>query len=438
MSTHLYNIRADSQVVLLDILAFVCHNSGMNTLKDLSENILTPHTSAGAKTSQINMLRVPTSANINSAATTSKKNLSDSELYCLCKSYGSRVLEARRKFVGLLPEVNSRRLFEKKKFISIFHFAAVLAGISKEQVSRALSLAEKFAQMPTLLSLLTNGIVSVNKLAKIASIATIEEDSYWATQVQLLSTRTIETLVRDIILSSKLGVEISPQNANSTNGDDTLDGLFEPRNGSNFVHVNKLNNANFEQKYQIGQMSEKENNFDHGDMNSPLMLATATSQPLINHIAAPILCDEVKKKLNELQSKNINIDDIILNALAQREEQIAGEKSKLAEKAQNKLVEQFTEEKIISRTIPVATKRLLSQEFGTKCAVDFCKNKSSEIHHTARFSVAKTHNPYYLAPLCKAHHQLAHAADVMVSHARAAHHQLAHAADVKAVDSRAH
>jgi hypothetical protein len=38
------------------------------------------------------------------------KNLSDKELYLICKKWGSAALEARRKFAGLLPEVYAREL----------------------------------------------------------------------------------------------------------------------------------------------------------------------------------------------------------------------------------------------------------------------------------------------------------------------------------------
>ncbi len=42
------------------------------------------------------------------------------------------------------------------------------------------------------------------------------------------------------------------------------------------------------------------------------------------------------------------------------------------------------------------------------------QGQGAEIHHTQRFSLASTHDPHYLAPLCKEHHQLAHAVDLKV------------------------
>lgn len=137
-------------------------------------------------------------------------------------------------------------------------------------------------------------------------------------------------------------------------------------------------------------------------------------QQQIEVVDEPPLSLEVKKKLNELANKKIDINDLILKALAQREREIIEDKQIAADKAEQKLIGQITEEKTISRAIPAATRRLLKKEYGEKCAVEFCNNPSEVIHHTARFSISKSHNPHYLAPLCKAHHEIAHTVDVNV------------------------
>ena len=97
--------------------------------------------------------------------------MNDQQLFQLCKKYGAQTLEARRKFAGLLPEVYRRNLYEKKGFGSIYHFAAVLAGMSRKQVQRVLQLERKFEDKPILKEALVSGEVSINKLARVASIA---------------------------------------------------------------------------------------------------------------------------------------------------------------------------------------------------------------------------------------------------------------------------
>jgi hypothetical protein len=123
--------------------------------------------------------------------------MTDEKLYKLCKEYGKRTLLWRRKFIGLLPEVQRRKLYEKKGFSSIYEFAAKLAGLSKEQVHLALNLERRFEDKPTLKNLLTEGKASLNKLTRVVSIATKENEEELAEKVQILSRGALETLVRD-------------------------------------------------------------------------------------------------------------------------------------------------------------------------------------------------------------------------------------------------
>jgi hypothetical protein len=124
-------------------------------------------------------------------------NMTDEKLLNFCERYGRRARIWRQKFTGLLPEVNRRRLYERRGCQSIFEFAYKLAGLSKEQVQRALQLGRQFQNMPALHEVLVEGQASVSKLAKVASIATLENEEFLAEQVRLLPRRALETLVRD-------------------------------------------------------------------------------------------------------------------------------------------------------------------------------------------------------------------------------------------------
>ena len=123
--------------------------------------------------------------------------ISDQDLLALCRRYGKEAREWKNKFIGLLPEVNRRRLYEKEGFQSIYHFAAVLAGVSKDQVKRVLSLDRAFEDKPDLKEALIEGKVSVSKLAKVASIATKENQEELATLAKIHSREVLETMVRD-------------------------------------------------------------------------------------------------------------------------------------------------------------------------------------------------------------------------------------------------
>ena len=55
-------------------------------------------------------------------------SLSDKELYRKCQYYGTAARMWRQKFIGLLPEVNKRRLYEKKVLILFLNLHLNFAG----------------------------------------------------------------------------------------------------------------------------------------------------------------------------------------------------------------------------------------------------------------------------------------------------------------------
>lgn len=261
--------------------------------------------------------------------------LSDTQLLTLCRQYGEAVLTWRRKFLGLLPEVHKRKLYEQARCSSVFEFAKKLAGISEEQVRLTLNLERRFENKPALHEALVNGEVSVNKLAKVASIATKKNAEELAEKAKILPQNALETLVRDTKSES----------------------------------------------------CENQELFSEG--------LRAQISPTFQ------LTPEVQEKLEELHRKGIDINNIILSAIENREQKIEEEKEIISNECQ------LTN----SRYIPARTRKLLKKEHGNKCSIKTCNKPSEEIHHSQRFSVAKTHDPKHLAPLCKEHHTLAHLAD---------------------------
>lgn len=125
------------------------------------------------------------------------ENFSDNELFQMCKAYGLATLMARRKFLGLLPEVNRRELWRIKGFRSIGHFAAKLAGVTKKQLRKVINLEKRFVDLPILHQQLVSGEVSCNKLVRVAAVVTKGNEEFWANQTKNLSQKGLETLVRD-------------------------------------------------------------------------------------------------------------------------------------------------------------------------------------------------------------------------------------------------
>lgn len=283
--------------------------------------------------------------------------ITDEKLYKLCKLYGERARFWRQKFIGLLPEVFKRELYKKHGFSSIFEFSAKLAGVSEEQVRRALNLEKRFVDKPILKNLLENGEVSVNKLARIASVVTAENQEFWALQAKNLPQNALEVLVKD---EGHLQNQIS--DADSVRAHTKTQSLFQSSND------------------------------DPGSAISGLKLSSKVTQ-----------------KLLELQQKGIDINQLLLKFLEKRELEIAQEKEKLSAEI---LVKNPLNARRTARHISAKIRRILKQEHGKKCSISTCNREAKIIHHTQRFALGKNHNPHFLAPLCREHHAIAHSIDL--------------------------
>lgn len=283
----------------------------------------------------------------------SVQQLSDNQLFNLCQRYGEQARIWRQKFIGLLPEVNRRRLFAKKGFSSIFEFSKKLAGLSEEQVCLALNLEKKFEKRGAVVlkGMLEAGEVSVNKLARVVSIADSSNQEFLAAQVKQLSQKALETLVRD-----EKYLRISG--------------------------ATSFSNSQIVEQFLRAQKSDDR-----------ILNAQEPKTLMLSY--------EVKQKLLELQLKGIDINSLILEFLKKRDEEIKYEKEKLSEEAQP----------TGSRYIPVQIRKILKKEFGTKCSIVWCMREADEIHHSQRFSLSRRHDPKYLAPFCEEHHAIAHSID---------------------------
>lgn len=130
--------------------------------------------------------------------------MTDKQLYRLCKKYGLRALEARRKFAGLLPEVARRRLYERRGFNSIYELAARLGGMTRDQVDEVLRLEKRFIELPILRKALVNGEVSASKLARVAAVATNENSAEVLSLARTVSYAALDIKVKEIKLENGL------------------------------------------------------------------------------------------------------------------------------------------------------------------------------------------------------------------------------------------
>jgi len=331
--------------------------------------------------------------------------ITNKTLYQLCKKYGSQAKLWRQKFIGLLPEVNRRRLFEEKGFSSIFEFAAKLCGLTVEQVRLALNLEKRFSDKPVLKSMLENGEVSINKLARVVSIATPENEEELVEKIKILPKSALDTLVRD----EKFAKNLELQNQNSGN-------------------ISALKSG------QENQHNQGQDGFNISNKNGiQITFIEAKSLPVQSRIVGQTLnfelSEDVIKELNELHAKSFDVNELLRKVLQHRREEIIQKKEEIAEEIHERarLVHnqntgssdsQLPKVKNPSRYIPVKVKKILHEEFGTKCAIKNCTKPAEQTHHTKRFALSQDHDPRFMARFCHDHHILAHSVDIKFHRSR--------------------
>ena len=345
--------------------------------------------------------------------THSPNNLSDKNLYKLCKKWGAEALHARRKFAGLLPEVFKRRLFERRGFSSIYEFAAKLAGMSRDQVDLVLRLERNFTNKPVLREALIEGKISANKLVRIAAIATTKNQSSLFEAASKLSKQAIDVFVKEYNSASE-AEGLRQLSVDDVQQDDVQKNIETERAGPTNCNANIQNHNDSrkppnEPKTLPGQTFGGQNpahNFNENNTEKSTSKNSFAKNSDFEIIAA--MSPELKQKIKELLDKGLDINKILLGLLKEREQQITKEKAEIAvdnviERKEKSIIGMPT-----SRHIPARTIRIIRKEYGSICARENCTNIAHNIHHEQHFAKFHSHDPHYLKPLCRGHHELAH------------------------------
>ena len=292
--------------------------------------------------------------------------LPDRDLYNLCKEYGGNAKDWLKKFAGLLPEVYRRRLYKKHGCISIHEFAKKLSGMNEETVNKVLNLHRKLLETPLLLNLLTSGEVGWSKMEKIAGIANKENEMELAEKVKNLP-------------SSILRVYVKKQKKISAGGEEENDLNISQAPGTAENTTGELNDEN-----KALYMS------DHRKLNFSLSPKTESKLRYIK---------------SSLEQKNTG--PLSWNQIFAMWPYQAGKETILI-----KICPECAKRKgqsSQSRHIPMDVRRIIKSKYDDHCAVPGCPNAIAEFHHLKRHSLEKDHDPDFIVPLCKNHHDLVHA-----------------------------
>lgn len=119
----------------------------------------------------------------------------EQEIHQQFSEYGRNAKEWIRKCQLLLPLVAKCEIWKKKKFSSIYEYAAKLAGMGKSSVDTALWVIRRVEDKPALLKVVEN--YGVHRVKAVVSLATAETQEFWAEKSRQMSQHALETYVRE-------------------------------------------------------------------------------------------------------------------------------------------------------------------------------------------------------------------------------------------------
>jgi HD superfamily phosphohydrolase len=109
--------------------------------------------------------------------------------------YGRNAKEWLRKCALLLPEIERRRIWEKKGFSNIYEYAGKLANMSRYQVNEALRVLRGVENKPELKKVVEEK--GINAVKPVLTVATEASDRFWAEKASKMSKHALETYVQE-------------------------------------------------------------------------------------------------------------------------------------------------------------------------------------------------------------------------------------------------
>lgn len=173
----------------------------------------------------------------------------DLKIHQQFSEYGRNAKEWMRRCVLLLPEIECRQIWKKKKFFSIYEYAAKIAGMTRNTVDDALRILHKIEDKPALLKIVEQK--GINSVRPVASIATTETQTFWAEKAKVMSRHTLETYVQNYRSESRTGPESQSVNLTITldqktatqlqklKGNGTWEQLMQKLLAGNDLHIEK-------------------------------------------------------------------------------------------------------------------------------------------------------------------------------------------------------
>lgn len=283
---------------------------------------------------------------------------------------GKNAKKWMHKCVLMLPKIEKMRIWEKKGFLSIYEFAAKLAGMSRNKVNEGLRILKKTENMPEIQKLIENKGIWVVK--SIVRVVTPENQKFWANKAMTMKKNTLETYVREMEENAR---------AMKFNG-----------NGEG----NGCDNG-------CGESVGFGDNSDRPGAGNPL--DSGLSKLNLFQKAAKItvsmkLDPEVVEMLGKLKGTS-DWNTVMKDLLESHKKETQREQQEIEAEKPAKV-------QITSRPVPLKIQKYIKARAKGKCEAPNCTKPGKYLHHTTPFALKKEHDPDKIRLLCEAHHDIAH------------------------------
>lgn len=265
--------------------------------------------------------------------------------------YGLNAKSWMKKCILLLPQIQKHQVWKKKGFVSIYEYAAKLAGISRAKVDDALWVLHKIEDKPALKKIVEQK--GINSIRPVVAIATTENANFWAEKAKMMSVHTLETYVKEF--------------------------------------------KNYQE--ELRNVTKSESSFGFTEPSLKL--------ELINMMLDPETAEQLKK-LKGQKDWNIlmkQLLDVYKKQVEEKRVEMEVDLEKKREKIESKSDQKHM---ATSRHIPVTVQRYVLSKTNNTCSFPNCEKPAKILHHTQRFSLKHNHDPEKIAPLCEEHERIAH------------------------------
>lgn len=273
-------------------------------------------------------------------------------MYERCREIGTLILKYRNQFLGMLPEVERRKLYRKYGMHSVYEFAARLAGVSRETVEEVLRVNEHLKETPKLQEKLQSGEVGWSKLQVVSSLVRPENEDMWLEKVVMMPKSALQT----------------------------------------YVHELKLQKVNSEAEFPAGWENKAENSSTVSDRET---LSFSVSRRTAARIR--VFQQQLEKKFRRPLTLGEVMEEFLKLAEAQKKPVSARVPGKSSQKSE-----------CVTRHIPAEIRRKIQEKYKGVCGFPNCNKPADIWHHTERFSLRREHNPDTIVPLCEPHERIAH------------------------------